>query len=105
MSVEDIVLVATVREDICNHGPRTEIPSRIKETQARISEATRGDTFPASKTWRGAVEWKPDSIVAVTTGPAVEADGDAGSKTAVTASPEEDDKHGSDENLVSPKAV
>jgi len=102
MSVEDIVLVATVREDICNHGSRTEIPSRIEEAQARISEATRNDTFPASIKWRGAVEsWKPepDSIVAVTTGPVAEADGDAGSKTAVTTSPEEDDKPGNDEHL------
>jgi len=101
MSVEDIVLIATVREDICNHGSSTEIPLRIEETQARISEATRDDTFPASIRWRQGGEWKPDSIVAmaVTTAPGGEGDGDTGSKTAATTSPEEDRKDGGDERL------
>lgn len=43
--------------------------------------------------------------MAVTTGPGGDGDGDTGSKTAATTSPEEDDKHGSDEHPVSPSAV
>ncbi len=38
MRIEDVVLVATVREDIRNDGSKTEIPLRIEATQARIAQ-------------------------------------------------------------------
>ena len=100
MSIEDVVLVATVREDIRNNGSQTEIPRRIEATQARIAQATGDDIAPASLN-SGLVVKKPVLVEAVTAGPGAEGDSDNGSRTAAT-SPEEDDKRGGD---VSPNVV
>jgi hypothetical protein len=104
MRIEDVVLVATVREDIRNDGSKTEIPHLIEVTQARIAQ-TGGDVIgPAS--WKSVAVPKEAVLAeAVNVGPATEVDSDNGSKTVAT-SPEEDDsdKRGSDEHLVSPGA-
>lgn len=100
MSVEDIVLVATVREDIRNDGSQTEIPLRIQAAQARISQNTGEDIGWASLKSR-VVAKEPVSVEPVTVGPGAEADSENSSKTALTLL-EEDDKRGSDEHLVCP---
>ena len=100
MSVEDIVLVATVREDIRNDSSQTEIPLRIAATQTRISQTTGEDIGWASLKSRVAAK-EPVLAEAIAARPEAEAESDNGSKTVAT-SPEEDDKHGSDEHLVSP---
>jgi hypothetical protein len=100
MSVEDIVLVATVREDIRNDSSQTDIPLRIEATQTRISQTTGEDVGWASLKSR-VVAKEPVLAEAITARPEAEAESDNGSKTVAT-SPEEDDKHGSDEHLVSP---
>ncbi|KAI9452807.1 hypothetical protein F5148DRAFT_1235268 [Russula earlei] len=98
MSIEDIVLVATVREDICHHGSQTEIPLRIETTKARIADAT-----PRIKV-EGA-EKQPDLKGVVTTGSGAIGDSDSSSRTAATTSPEDGDKHVNDEHEVSLSAV
>jgi hypothetical protein len=105
MRIEDVVLVATVREDIRNDGSKTEIPLRIEATQAMITQ-TAGDVIGPASLKSIAVPKAPVLAEAVNTGPVVEGDSDNGSKTVAT-SPEEDnsDKRGSDEHLVSPSAV
>lgn len=101
MRIEDVVLVATVREDIRNGGSKTEIPRLIEATQTRIAQ-TAGDVIgPAS--WKSIVVPKePVLAEAVDANPGAEVDSDSGSKTVAT-SPEKDDsdKRGSDEHLVS----
>ena len=101
MRIEDVVLVATVRENIRNDGSKTEIPHLIEVTQARIAQ-TGGDVIgPAS--WKSVAVSKEAVLAeAVNAGPGTEVDSDNGSKTVAT-SPEEDDsdKRGSDEHLVS----
>ncbi|KAF8483730.1 hypothetical protein DFH94DRAFT_625730 [Russula ochroleuca] len=103
MNIEDVVLVATVREEIRNDSSQTEIPLRIKATQARITQGAGDDIGPASLKSETVVK-KPVLVEAVTAGPVAEGDSDNSSKTAAT-SPEEDDKRGGDERLVSPSAV
>jgi len=106
MRIEDVVLVATVREDIRNDDDsKTEISLRIEATQARIAH-TAGDVIGPASLKSVAVPTEPVSVEAVDAGPGAEADSDNGSKTVAT-SPEEDysDKRGSDEQLVSPSAV
>ena len=100
MSVEDIVLVATVREDIRNDSSHTEIPLRIQATQTRISQTTGEDIGWASLKSR-VVAKEPVLAEAITARPEAEAESDNGSKTVAT-SPEEDDKHSTNEHLVSP---
>lgn len=100
MRIEDVVLVATVREGIRNDGPKTEIPLRIEAIQAKIAQ-TAGDVIGPDGLKSVAV---PVLAEAVNAGPGAEGDSDNGSKTVAT-SPEEDnsDKRGSDEHLP-PKA-
>ena len=100
MSVEDIVLVATVREDIRNDASQTEIPLRIEAAKARISQHTGEDIGWASLKSR-VVAKEPDVVEPVTPGPGAEADSDNSSKSAATLL-EEDDKRGGDEHLVGP---
>ena len=104
MSIEDVVLVATVREDICNHGSRAEIPLLIETTQARIAHAAGDDVPPASSNNK-ASEKEPDSTDIVGAGPVPEGVSDSGSKTAATAPSDEDDKREGDEHSVSTSAV
>ena len=101
MSIEDVVLVATVREDIRNDGSKTEIPLRIEATQAKISQ-TVGDVIGPTSMKSVVVPNEPVLAEAVNASPGVEGDSDNGSKTVAT-SPDEDksDKRGSDEHLVS----
>jgi len=103
MRIEDVVLVATVREDIHNDGTKTEIPLRIEATQTRIAQ-TAGDVIGPASLKSIAVPKAPVLAEAVNAGPVAEGDSDNGSKTVAT-SPEEDnsDKRGSDEHLP-PKA-
>src|SRR6267154_50038 len=105
MRIEDVVLVATVREDIRNDGSKTEIPIRIEATQAKIAQNS-GDVIGPASLKSVAVPKEPVLVEAVNAGPGAEGDSDNGSKTVAT-SPEEDnsDKRGSDEHLVSPSAV
>ncbi|KAF8504681.1 hypothetical protein F5888DRAFT_774347 [Russula emetica] len=105
MRIEDVVLVATVREDIHNDGTKTEIPLRIEATQTRIAQ-TAGDVIGPASLKSIAVPKAPVLAEAVNAGPVAEGDSDNGSKTVAT-SPEEDnsDKRGSDEHLVSPSTV
>jgi hypothetical protein len=105
MRIEDVVLVATVREDIRNDSSKTEISHRIEATQARIAQ-TAGDIIGLTSLKSVAVPEEPVLAEAVNAGPGAEGDSDNGSKTVAT-SPEEDDsdKRGSDEHLVSPSAV
>lgn len=105
MRIEDVVLVATVREDIRNDDSKTEIPLRIETTQARIAQSA-GDVIGLTSLKSVTVSKEPVLAEAVSAGPAAEGDSDNGSKTVAT-SPEEDDsdKHGSDEHLVSQSAV
>lgn len=105
MRIEDVVLVATVREDVRNDGSKTEIPHLIEATQARIAQ-TAGDVIGPASLRSVVVPKEPVLAEAVDTGPGAEADSDNGSKTVAT-SPEDDDadKRGSDEHLVSPSTV
>jgi len=103
MSIEDVVLVATVREDICHHGSRAEIPLLIETTQARIARAVVEDIPLVSSKIRVA-EKEPDSTEVVTAAPGAEGDSDSSSKTAATTLTE-DDKHEGYEHLVSPRTV
>jgi hypothetical protein len=100
MSIEDVVLVATVREDICNHGSRAEIPLLIEATQARIAHAVGDDTLQVISKRIGSEKEEPGSTEVVTAAPA-EGDSDSGSKTAANTSSEEDDKREGDEQVVS----
>jgi len=104
MSIEDVVLVATVREDICNHGSRAEVPLLIETTQARIAHAA-GDDIPPASSNNKAFEKEPDSTEVVVAGPGPEGGSESGSKTAATAPSEENDKRDGDEQSVSPSAV
>jgi hypothetical protein len=101
MSIEDVVLVATVREDIRDDDSQTEIPLRIKAAQARIA---KGDDISPARFKRRVVAKEPVLVEAVTVVPVAEADSDNGSKTVAT-SPEEEVKHDGDEHLVSPCTV
>ena len=105
MSIEDVVLVATVREDIRDDSSKIEIPHRIEATQAKIAQ-TAGDVIGPASLKSAAVRKEPVLVEAVNAGPEAEGDSDNGSKTVAT-SPEEDDsdKRGSDEHLVSPGAI
>jgi hypothetical protein len=105
MRIEDVVLVATVREDIRDDGSKTEIPLRIEATQAKIAQ-TAGDVIGPAGLKSVAVPKEPVLVEAVNASPGAEGDSDNGSKTVAT-SPEEDnsDKRGGDEHLVSPSAV
>lgn len=100
MSIEDVVLVATVREDICHNGSRAEIPLLIETTQARIAHAVVEGIPLVSSNIRVA-EKEPDSREAVTAAPGAEGDSDSSSKTAATTL-NEDDKREGYEPLVSP---
>jgi hypothetical protein len=104
MRIEDVVLVATVREDICNHGSRAEVPLLIETAQARIAHAVGDDIPPASSNIK-ASEKEPDPTEVVTAGTGPEGVSDSGSKTAATAPSEENDKREGDERSVSPSAV
>jgi hypothetical protein len=103
MRIEDVVLVATVREDIRDDGSKTEIPLRIEATQAKIAQ-TAGDVIGPAGLKSVAVPKEPVLVEAVNASPGAEGDSDNGSKTVAT-SPEEDnsDKRGGDEHLP-PKA-
>jgi hypothetical protein len=105
MSIEDVVLVATVREDISNHGSRAEIPLLIETTQARIAHAAGDDTSPASSKGRPSEKEESRSTEVVTAAPGAEGDSDSGSKTAATTSSEDDDKREEDKQVVSHSAV
>jgi len=105
MSIEDVVLVATVREDICNHGSRAEIPVLIEATQARIAHAAGDDTSPPSSKSRPSEKEEPSSTEVVTAGPGAEGDSDSGSKTVATTLSEEDDKREGYEHVVSPSVA
>jgi len=102
MRIEDVVLVATVREDIHNGGSKTEIPLRIEATQAKIAQ-TGGDVIKPASLKSVALPKEPILAEVVNAGPEAEGDSDNGSKTVAT-SPEEDnsDKRGSDEQLTQP---
>ena len=102
MSIEDVVLVATVREDICNHSSRAEIPVLIEATQARIAHAAGDGTSPASSKSMPSEKEEPGSTEVVTVSPAVT---DSGSKTAATTSSKEDDKRKDNEHAVSQNLV
>lgn len=104
MSIEDVVLVATVREDICNHGTRAEIPLLIEATQARIAHAVGDDTPPVISKHIVSEKEEPSSTEVVTGAPA-EGESDSGSKTAANTSSEEDDKREGDEQVVSLSAA
>jgi len=104
MSIEDVVLVATVREDICNHGSRAEVPLLIETTQARIAHAA-GDDIPPASSNNKASEKDPDSTEVVAAGPGPEGGSDSGSKTVATAPSVEDDKREDDEHSVSPSTA
>jgi hypothetical protein len=105
MRIEDVVLVATVRENIRDDSSKTEIPLRIETTQARIAQ-TAGDAIGPASLKSVTVRKEPVVVEAVNAGQGAEGDSDNGSKTVAT-SPEEDDsdKRGSDEHLVSPSVV
>ena len=105
MRIEDVVLVATVRENIRDDSSTTEIPLRIEAAQAKIAQ-TAGDVIGPTGLKSVAVQKQPLLAEVVNAGPGAEGDSDNGSKT-VAASPEEDnsDKRGSDEHLVSPSTV
>ena len=106
MRIEDVVLVATVREDIRDDSSKTEIPLRIEATQAKIAQAAGDVIGPTSLKSVAVSKVVPVLAEAVNAGPGAEGESDNGSKTVAT-SPEEDDsdKRGSDEHLVSPSAV
>lgn len=105
MRIEDVVLVATVREDIRNDGSKTEIPLRIEATQAKIAQ-TAGDVIGPGTLKSVVVSKEPVLAEAVNASPGAEGYSDNGSKTVAT-SPDEDksDKRGSDEHLVSSSGV
>jgi hypothetical protein len=104
MSIEDVVLVATVREDICNNRAQAEIPRQIEATQAMLAHVAGNDILPAGFK-SGASEKKLNSTEPVAAGQAAEGDSENGSKTAAATSPAEDDKREGDGHLVSSSGV
>ena len=64
MNLEDVVLVATIREDIFRFGVSgAEIPRRVGAMQARVSVRAAGDVSQASS-MREVTEQRPDSTIA-----------------------------------------
>lgn len=108
MNIEDVVLVATVREDICHRGSRAEIPLRIETVEAMIAHAADDGICPTSSkngaAENGATEKGPYSTEVVTADPGLEGNSDDSSKTAATTTAE-DNKREDDEHLVSLSAV
>lgn len=101
MRIEDVVLVATVREDIRNDGSMAEIQHLIEATQSRIAQ-TAGDVIGPASLKSVVVPKEPVLAEAVDVSP----DSDNGSKTVATLAEEDgSNKRGSDEHLVSPSAV
>ncbi|KAI0002244.1 hypothetical protein BJV74DRAFT_43321 [Russula compacta] len=102
MNIEDVVLVATVREDICHRGSRAEIPLRIETVEAMIAHAADDEICPTGSkngaAKNGAAEKEPDSTEVVTADPGPEGNSDDSSKTAATTTAE-DDKREDDEHL------
>jgi len=98
MSIEDVVLVATVRKDILNNRAQAEIPRQIEATQAKLTHVTGNDILPAGFK-SGASEKKLNSTEPVAAGQAAEGGSDNGSKTVASTSPAEDDKREGDGHL------
>ena len=100
MSIEDVVLVATVREDIRNDtlpADVAEIPRRIEAAQADMLSGTAGNDSPIVGFKSGVTEQEPRSAAAVTLGEGA-AEGIC-DKEAVPSLTKEDDGHGSDDDL------
>ena len=61
MNIEDVVLVATIREEIFRFGmSAAEIPRRVEAMQARVSVRTVGEISLASSV-SGVTELRPGS--------------------------------------------
>jgi hypothetical protein len=101
MRIEDVVLVATVREKIRDRKPRVDtgnITSRIKAIQARIlTHETSDDDGDSEKSTESEAGKEPPKDVAT-----AEADSHDGTKGGASARYKEVDKNGNDEHLVSP---
>ena len=73
MEIEDVVLVATVREDILRFGVNaTEIPRRVEAIQAEVLVRVAGDDVSLVSSTRGATEQGPGSTVNATIGSGLE---------------------------------
>ncbi|KAI0250026.1 hypothetical protein BJV78DRAFT_616049 [Lactifluus subvellereus] len=100
MSIEDVVLVATVREDIRNDPlpfDPAEIPRLIEAAQADMLSGTADDDSPTANFKSGVAEQEPRSAVAVTAGEGA-AEGIC-EKEAVSSLTKEDDGHGSNDDF------
>jgi hypothetical protein len=99
LSIEDVVVVATVREEICGQKPSVDtakIESRIIAAQARMAaHAASEDVFPVGSRSRAAEKRPPKEAA---TGTGAKADSSSGTKEVL-------DMCGSDEQSVSPRVA
>lgn len=105
MSIEDVVVVATVREDIRNHALRidaAEIPLRVEAAQAGKLVDLDCVNVPLAVPASGAVEWAPslaDPKRATKEGDAHESDGERSVGPVAVLSDERVWNNGIDESL------
>jgi hypothetical protein len=101
LSIEDVVLVATVRENIRNDTPpvdAAEISRRIEVVRAEMLSSAAGDDSLPTRVKSGASKREPSTAVAVTFGMSME----EGICKEAVSSAKVDEGHGSDEHLVRP---
>jgi hypothetical protein len=66
MKIEDVVLVATVREDIRDHTLKVDvadIPHRVEMMLAGSSSSIEGVNTPLANTWSGPITQEPESTI------------------------------------------
>jgi hypothetical protein len=98
MSIEDVMLIATVREEIRSLRPFVEIERRIEAAQLDMAFHVKNDDVSSGGSESGAAERElPKEAMA---GTGAKADSYNGTKEVVV--PKTVDIHGSDEHQVSP---
>ena len=101
LSIEDVVLVATVREHIHNDTSpvdAAEISRRIEVVRADMLSSAAGDDSLPTRVKNGVSKREPSTVVAVTLDTGTE----MGICKEAVSSAKVDEEHGSDEHLVRP---
>ena len=84
MNIEDVVLIATIREDIFRFGvSAAEIPRRVEAMQAEVLVRVAGDDVSLASSTSGVAEQGPGSTVNATVSSDLEVRSCNGTKTAV----------------------
>jgi hypothetical protein len=105
MCIEDVVLVATVREDICNRmflvgeADPDEVAGLIQLVQADMLSDTGGDNFSLPRVKSGSTTQEPSLAEGMTFGTSAEV---GMCRKKAVSSTKGDEGHGSDEDVVCP---